>query len=101
MAIKTLIVGCGYIGLPLALHWKAQGGEVSAWVRSPDSADMLAEHHFRELIVGSVAEGAIWETLVPYDRIVHCASSGGGGPDAYKEIFLEGARMMAAHQDRK
>jgi nucleoside-diphosphate-sugar epimerase len=98
MAIKTLVIGCGYVGLPLALHWKDQGSEVSAWVRSPDSADMLAEHHFRELIVGSIAEAAIWETLSAYDRIVHCASSGGGGPDAYREVFLEGVRIMAAHQ---
>ncbi len=28
--------------------------------------------------------------------VIHCASSGGGGADAYRQVYLEGARHLAA-----
>jgi nucleoside-diphosphate-sugar epimerase len=96
--VKTLIVGCGYIGLPLALRYQQQGDEIAAWVRSLETAETLAPHGFAQVIVGSVADESLWKTLPPCDRIIHCASSSGGGAEAYREVFLEGARLMNAHQ---
>lgn len=100
MAAKTLIVGCGYIGLPLALRAVEEGREVSVWVHSQPTADKLVSHPFRQVIVGSVADEALWKKLGTYDRVIHCASSGRGGADAYREVFLTGARNMAAYQPR-
>jgi nucleoside-diphosphate-sugar epimerase len=99
VACKTLIIGCGYIGLPLALHLKEQQDEVDVWVRSKESADLLAEHRFRQIIAGSVAVDDAWKNVrETYDFVIHCASSGRGGEEAYKEVFQEGARMMARYQ---
>jgi nucleoside-diphosphate-sugar epimerase len=99
VARKTLIIGCGYVGLPLALRLKEQGNEVAGWVHSQASADLLAEHHFSRIVVGSVAADDIWKDICDtYDLVIHCASSGRRGGEAYKEVFLEGARMMARHQ---
>lgn len=101
MSFKTLIIGCGYIGLPLALHLKGQGHEITGWVRSTSSASSLADRHFRRIIVGSVADDDTWNTVKDdYDLVVHCASSGRGGVEAYEEVFLGGVRMMNTCQPR-
>jgi nucleoside-diphosphate-sugar epimerase len=82
VAYKTLIIGCGYIGLPLALGLQA-----------------LAEHCFRRVITGSVADSALWESMnARYDLVTHCASSGRGGEAAYEEVFLKGVQMINTHQ---
>ena len=96
--MKTLIIGCGYLGLPLALRWQAAGEEISGWVHSRASAEGLKAHGFARVISGSVGEGWLWRDLPKFDCVVHCASSGGRGAEGYREVFLEGARMMAQYQ---
>jgi nucleoside-diphosphate-sugar epimerase len=100
MPPRTLIIGCGYIGLPLALAWRERGHEIVAWVHSRSTAEALAPHHFARVIIGSVADAALWQNLEPCGQVIHCASSSGGGVEAYREVFLEGARMMSLHQPR-
>jgi nucleoside-diphosphate-sugar epimerase len=101
MPVQALIIGCGYVGLPLALRLQKLGHDVHAWVRSMDSAAMLAEYRFSEIITGSVAEEKVWAGLNrDFDIVIHCASSSGGGEPAYEEVFLQGARMMGAGQPR-
>ena len=101
MRHTILIIGCGYVGLPLALHFQKQGYEVSGWVHSQASADLLAEHRFHRVIVGSVADDHVWKNVnEDYDVVVHCASSGRGGVTAYEEVFLKGAGMMNRYQPR-
>jgi nucleoside-diphosphate-sugar epimerase len=96
---KTLIIGCGYVGLPLALALKERGHEVIGWVHSTTSAASLSDYHFHRVVVGSVSDGQVWKTLnEKVDRVIHCASSGRGGEAAYEEVFLQGVRMMGEHQ---
>jgi len=99
VASKTLIIGCGYVGLPLALRLVEQGHEVSGWVHSAASAGLLAGHHLRRVIAGSVADGEMWDAVNEnVDLVIHCASSGRGGIGAYEEVFLQGVLMMNARQ---
>ena len=101
MASQTLIIGCGYIGLPLALRLKEAGHEIHAWVHSAASAASLAGHPFHRIITGSVADGGAWDAVgEDCDLVIHCASSGRGGEAAYEEVFLRGARMMGEREPR-
>ncbi len=101
MKSKTLLIGCGYIGLPLALRLQEAGHEISAWVHSAESAAALAEYHFERVIAGDVAEPDVLDPLPGhYDLVIHCASSGGGGETNYEQVFLKGVRMMNARQAR-
>jgi nucleoside-diphosphate-sugar epimerase len=101
MPSQTLIIGCGYIGLPLALRLAEAGHEISAWVRSAASVESLAAHHFHRVISGSVADLRLWDAASEdYGLVIHCASSGLGGEAAYEEVYLEGARMMGERQPR-
>jgi nucleoside-diphosphate-sugar epimerase len=96
---KTLLIGCGYIGQPLALRLREAGHEISVWVHSAASAESLAVHHFRRVITGNVADPCVWDDInEDYDFAIHCASSGRGGEVEYEEVFLKGAQMMCAHQ---
>jgi nucleoside-diphosphate-sugar epimerase len=95
----TLIIGCGYIGLPLARALLTRGDTVTGWVRSTKSAEELADEGLARVVTGSVAEENSWRGVEEkFDAIVHCASSGGGGAAAYREVYLEGVRQMNRHQ---
>jgi len=95
----TLIVGCGYIGLPLALQLKAAGHKIDAWVHSAASAESLGGHGFHRIITGSVADAGLWTGLSrKYELVIHCASSSGGGEQAYEEVYVQGVHMMNSHQ---
>ncbi|MCE0524238.1 MAG: NAD-dependent epimerase/dehydratase family protein [Methylacidiphilales bacterium] len=101
MALKTLIIGCGYIGLPLALRLKEEGNEIDAWVHTAASAEALVPHEFHCVIDGSVADPRLWDAIsVEYDFVIHCASSSRGGEAAYEEVFFQGAFMMGSRQPR-
>jgi nucleoside-diphosphate-sugar epimerase len=103
VARRTLIIGCGYVGLPLALQLRERGDEVTGWVRSEKSAGELAEKGIDRIVIGNVAEEIGWSGAgQKFDAIVHCASSGGGGGGAaaYREVYLEGVRQMNRHQEQ-
>jgi nucleoside-diphosphate-sugar epimerase len=101
VAEKTLIIGCGYIGLPLALDLKARGHAITAWVHSAATASSLAPYGFSRIITGSVADNKVWAGLDDdYGLMIHCASSGRGGEMAYEQVFLQGAVMMSAYEPR-
>lgn len=91
----VLIIGHGYVGAELARQLSASGFQVTAMNRSVDSNPAYS------LIEGdvSVADSvkSVRECMdSPPDFIVHCASSGRGGADAYRAVFLEGTRNLQA-----
>jgi nucleoside-diphosphate-sugar epimerase len=94
-----LIIGCGYVGLPLALQLQARGEKIAGWVRSEASAVELRAQGIEEIVTGSVADEKCWNGLGrKFDAVVHCASSGGGKAEVYREVFLEGVRFINRHQ---
>ncbi|MCE0497631.1 MAG: SDR family oxidoreductase [Methylacidiphilales bacterium] len=96
---KTLIVGCGYIGLPLARRLQEQGHEISAWVHSAASAEALSVCRFHRVVAGSVADPLLWNALAgEFDLVIHAASSGRGGAGSYREVYIEGIRQINARQ---
>jgi nucleoside-diphosphate-sugar epimerase len=99
VAGKTLIIGAGYIGLPLAMMLQTRGSEVHVWVRSAASAEGLRNFGFARVCTGNVADESAWESVRgSYDVVIHGASSGRGGEAAYAEVFLNGMRQVAKQQ---
>jgi nucleoside-diphosphate-sugar epimerase len=104
VAVKTLIIGCGYVGLPLALELKKRGHEITAWVHSDETAASLAPRGFSQIVTGSVGDDIAWSRVpYDYDLAIHCASSGRGGEAAYEEVFQRGGLFMVSklHRARK
>lgn len=95
---RTLLIGCGYVGRPLAQQLQRAGHHVTAWVHSEATAAALAEDCYEKIITGSVADPAKWREVSPDTNLIfHCASSGRGGIPAYEEVFLQGMRQVAQH----
>ncbi|MDE1170722.1 MAG: NAD-dependent epimerase/dehydratase family protein [Verrucomicrobium sp.] len=94
---KTLILGCGYVGLALARLLKERGEAVTGWVHRPESARALEEAGIAAW-TGDLADPEAWRGLpADFAAVVHCAATRGGGPEAYRRVYLEGMRRALAH----
>ena len=94
--MRVLIVGCGYVGLPLGAELARQGHEVFGLRRSA-----LAEAEMKAAgITPFHADITQPETLAKlprdFDWVVNCTASGGGGADDYRKVYLEGNRNLLA-----
>ncbi len=98
MPATALVIGCGYVGLPLATALRDRY-DVHGWVRTEEGAASLRALGFSRVIMGSVAEDAMWRQIdATYDLVMHCASSSRGGESAYEQVFREGIRQVVRHQ---
>ena len=90
--MRVLIVGCGYVGLPLGAELVRQGHEVFGLRRSAAEELKLAG------ITPLQADITLSETLAnlprDFDWVVNCAASGGGSADDYRQLYLQGTRNL-------
>lgn len=92
--MRVLILGCGYVGSELASRL-LKNGTHEVWVtsRSPEKlrtpelegshpirVDLSEKEPFNEMPAGS------------WDMVFQSISSGRGGPDVYRRVYLEGVR---------
>ena len=103
--MKTLIVGCGYVGSALARRLAADGHEVFG-VRRPasESDDTRAEpgegmnRDGFTLIRADVTKPDSFRAFpAGIEWLVHCVSSSRGGTEAYEAVYVEGTRHLVAH----
>jgi nucleoside-diphosphate-sugar epimerase len=92
--MRVLIVGCGYVGLPLGAELVRRGHEVFGLRRS-----VLAEIELKAAGITPLhADITQPETLTQlprdFDWVVNCSASGGGGAEAYRRVYLEGNRNL-------
>jgi len=95
---KVLIAGCGFVGLTTARLFAQEAWEVTGCTHSSESAAKLAGESF-PVLACDLAERSAVEALAsigPVDAVIHCASSGRGGAEQYRRVYLEGARHLAA-----
>jgi nucleoside-diphosphate-sugar epimerase len=94
--MRVLIVGCGYVGLALGVKLKAEGHEVFGLRRSPESETALRTAGIHPLCGDITQPHSLSALQHPFDWVVHCASAGGGGLEAYRRVYLEGTRNLLA-----
>ena len=93
---RVLIAGCGFVGLATARVLHGAGWEVLGCTHSEESARALAAEPFA-VRPADLTDPAALETLADWrgcDAIIHCASSGRGGAEAYRAVYLGGARIL-------
>lgn len=90
--MRVLIVGCGYVGLPLGVALREVGDEVHG-VRRGDGGELAAAG-----IVAHSADITRCEDLdrLPggFDWVVHSVSSSRGSVADHREVFVEGTRNL-------
>ena len=80
-----LLCGHGYLGQAISRDFLAAGWDVTALSRSGDDDSLACD-------LSSAADVAALD--IRPDLIVHCASSGRGGADAYRAVYLDGCRHL-------
>jgi nucleoside-diphosphate-sugar epimerase len=93
--MRVLIVGCGYVGLPLGVELVRQGHEVFGVRRPSSSATELTAAGIRPLGADVTKPADLAALPGPFDWVVNCvASSHGGGVEDYREVYLKGTRNL-------
>ena len=93
---RILIAGCGYVGSATADLFHRNGWEVEGWTSSAASAEQFAAKPYPVRAVDITDAAVVAEAASnAFDAVVHAASSRGGGVEAYRKIYLAGARNLA------
>jgi nucleoside-diphosphate-sugar epimerase len=91
---RILIAGCGYVGEAAADLFHARGWEVEGWTASEQSAAHLSTKPYAVSALDLSDAVAVSEARGQFDVVLQCASSGGGGPEEYRRVYLAGARNL-------
>jgi nucleoside-diphosphate-sugar epimerase len=91
---RILIAGCGYVGQAAADLFHAAGWAVEGWTLSAESAAKSAAKPYPVYGVDITDQARISKRAGAFGAIIHCASSGGGDADTYRQIYLNGARNL-------
>ncbi|HUD48613.1 MAG TPA: SDR family oxidoreductase [Candidatus Baltobacteraceae bacterium] len=92
--MRVLIVGCGYVGLPLAAELARAGHEVFGVNRSPEKAAELRALGIEPLTADITKLAAPDGLPQRLDWVVNTVSSNKGGLEDYQRIFLEGTHHL-------
>jgi len=91
---RILIAGCGYVGEATADLFHSNRWDVEGWVHSQESAERLSAKPYSIGVIDISQPCDVAKRPGAFDAVIHCASSGGGGAEAYREIYLNGARHL-------
>ena len=90
---RVLIAGCGYVGAATAKLFQAAGWSVEGWTRrgelQPASAQAWPVH---AIDLGN--ENQVRAVQGTFDVVIHSASTRGGDVEAYRLVYLAGARHL-------
>ena len=91
---RVLIAGCGYLGQATADLFVAHGWEVEGWTRSAEAARKLSEKSYRIEAIDLSDATQVAARDNEFDAVIHSASTGGGDPNRYRQVYLEGLRNL-------
>ncbi len=94
--MRVLIVGCGYVGLPLGKELARLGHDVFGLRRSLLAAAELQAAGITPLHADITQPDSLKNLPRDFDWVVNCTASGGGGADDYRKVYLEGNRNLLA-----
>ncbi|APW96321.1 NAD(P)-dependent oxidoreductase [Halobiforma lacisalsi AJ5] len=89
--MHVAILGCGYVGLELGNQLVERGHDAVGVRRSDAGIDAIESAGF-EAVRADITDPEGLESVPDVDAVVFAASSGGRGPDAAREIYVEGLR---------
>ncbi len=93
-AMRVLIMGCGYVGLPLGVELVRLGHEVFGVRRAASADASLAAAGIKPLAADVTRPADLARLPGPFDWVVNCVSSDRGGGDQYREVYLQGTRNL-------
>jgi nucleoside-diphosphate-sugar epimerase len=92
--MRALIIGCGYVGLPLGAELVRLGHEVFGLRRSADGDASLKAAGIAPLHADITQPETLAMLPTGFNWVVNCTASGGGDTDAYRQLYLQGTRNL-------
>jgi len=92
--MRVLVVGCGYVGLPLAIELARLGHTVFGLRRSAGAHETLQRAGVTLLQADITQPASLQAFPRDFDWVVNCVASGGGGVEDYRRLYLEGMRNL-------
>jgi nucleoside-diphosphate-sugar epimerase len=92
--MRVLIVGCGYVGLPLGMELVRLGHKVSGLRRNPAVGSELQAAGIQPLFGDVTKPETLTRLPHEFDWVVNCVSSTGGNAEDYRRIYLQGTRNL-------
>ena len=92
--MRVLIVGCGYVGLPLGAELVKQGHEVFGVRRTNVAEAELKAAGIQPLVADITKPDELARLPGPFDWVVNCVSSTKGGVEEYRQVYLNGTRNL-------
>ncbi|MEI9960352.1 MAG: SDR family oxidoreductase [Limisphaerales bacterium] len=91
--MRVLIIGCGYVGVPLGAELVRLGHEVFGLRRSPAAEAELKAAGIQPLIGDVTKPDELKNLPRDFDWVVNCVAAGGDAEN-YREVYLQGTRNL-------
>ena len=92
--MRVLIIGCGYVGIPLGAELARLGHEVFGLRRSPNSNEELKAAGITPLVTDISDREQLEKLPRDFDWVVNTVSSTKGGAAEYEQVYLNGTRNV-------
>lgn len=92
--MRVLIVGCGYVGVPLGAELIKQGHEVFGVRRTAGREVELLAAGIKPLAADITKPDDLVKLPGPFDWVVNTVSSTKGGVEEYRQVYLNGTRHL-------
>lgn len=92
--MRVLILGCGYVGMPLGVELAQQGHEVFGLRRTQAGGEAVRAAGLQPLVGDLTCPADLAALPGSFDWVVNTAASGHGGLDDYRRVYVEGTRNV-------
>lgn len=104
--MRVLIIGAGYIGLPLGAELARRGHDVSGVRRSQSAGGELDSAGIKGLFADITKPEELLKLPNDFDWVVICVATGGGDAEEYRRVYLQGMRnvnewLYPVHETRR
>ena len=91
--MRVLIVGCGYVGVPLGAELVRLGHEVFGLRRNPAAENELKAAGIHPLFGDVTKPETLAKLPCDFDWVVNCVAAGGDAEN-YRQVYLQGTRNL-------
>ena len=96
---RRLIIGCGYLGQPLAVAWRDSGDAVITTTRSPERARQFEQSGFQGVVLDVTAPEAL-RNLPPADTVVFSVGFDPSTDHSRHDVYAQGLKNVLEHLPR-
>ena len=93
--MRVLIVGCGYVGVPLGAELVRLGHEIFGLRRNASAKNELKAAGIQPLFSDVTKPDELKKLPCEFDWVVNCVAAGGDA-DNYREIYFNGTKNLIA-----